>query len=238
VPAAHVIAKTSCDEEVSDIRRNTNSSHSVLKSGCAEQGHINLCKRPSWETHNKGSDGAVRKPSSKISKALNKEERLQKRLEKNRKTAARSRERKKQEMKEKAEEVQHLKSENARLKSKLEVQKRHAQLLREELASFTRGAKQGIADAATEPAAPVFTITLSSVHDTVMTIQHRSAPNSSSNQLLDLCSVLALFATSSHTDVLAQPTWRCQSLQPRRGFTSKPRQCFFQTEVPNSLTSY
>ena len=218
LPATNVTVNISCEEEVLDsCQRNCNDSHAILKSGYPEQGHVHrLCKRPRKTGNAGGSDGADRKPASKKSdKALIKDERLQKRLEKNRKTAAQSRERKKQEMKEKSEEVQGLKDENTRLKNELEVQKRHAQLLREELASFTRGAKIGTADAAsTEPAALISSTSLPSVHDTVMTMQRRSAPSSSSSQqLTDIWYVLAF--STSQTGLLSQSMRRrCPSLQP------------------------
>ena len=215
LPAYQVAANVTREEDVSgSLQKACNSHCDILKPGHAtEQGHTHICKRPRETSCNKGSDGADRKSPSKKSKALIKEERLQKRLEKNRKTAAQSRERKKQEMKEKSEEVQRLKDENARLKNELEVQKRHAQLLREELASFTRSAKEGTVDAAAEPAALLSTTTLPSVHDTVMTMQRRSVPNSSSSQLVDIWSALAF--STSQIDILAQSSLRlCLSLQP------------------------
>ena len=179
------------------------SSHSMSQSPptspTASEGRVQHSKRSREASESSAEAVPKQSGAMKKSKAQIEEERLQKRLAKNRRTAAQSRERKKQAMKEMSSEVQGLKDENTRLKHELEVQKMHTQLLREELASFARSAKEGTADAAAEPAALLSTTTLPSVHDTVMTMQRRSVPSSSNSQLVAVWSVLACLYLTSQT---------------------------------------
>jgi len=194
-------AEESCEDEALNgmYHEACSSAHSMSQSPTASEGRAQHSKR-SREASEGSAEVVPKQTGAKKSKAQIEEERLQKRLAKNRRTAAQSRERKKQAMKEMSSEVQGLRDENTRLKHELEVQKMHTQLLREELASFTRSAKEGTADAAaTEPAALISTTTLPSVHDTVMTMQRRSAPSSSNQQLVAVWSVLACLYLSSQT---------------------------------------
>jgi len=194
-------AEESCEDETLNgmFHEACSSAHSKSQSPTASEGRVQHSKRPR-EASEGSAEVVPKQTGEKKSKAQIEEERLQKRLAKNRRTAAESRERKKQAMKDMSSELQVLRDENTRLKQELEVQKMHTQLLREELASFTRSAKEGTADAAaTEPAALISTTNLPSVHDTVMTMQRRSAPSSSNQQLVAVWSVLACLYLTSQT---------------------------------------
>jgi len=190
------------DEALNCLHYEACSSHMSMSQSASptatSEGRLQHGKR-SREASEGSAEVVPKQSGPKKSKAQIEEERLQKRLAKNRRTAAQSRERKKLAMKEMSSEVQSLRDENTRLKHELEVQKMHTQLLREELASFARSAKEGTADAATEPAALISTTTLPSVHDTVMTMQRRLVPSSSNSQLVAVWSVLACLYLTSQT---------------------------------------
>eukprot|EP00951_Prasinocladus_malaysianus_P007856 scaffold56602_cov36-Prasinocladus_malaysianus.AAC.1 len=150
------IAGSSCHNDGSDLTGCADSNATVGKpSG----------RTPS--THKKNLRDTRSLDKSNMSKDEIEELRKQKRMAKNRRTAAESRERKKAAAAELDKQVEALKRENAELKQKLAYQEMHSQVLRDELASLTRGAKEGTtATAAPDPAESVsINYTLPSVTD-------------------------------------------------------------------------
>mmetsp|Transcript_19035 Transcript_19035/g.53052 ORF Transcript_19035/g.53052 Transcript_19035/m.53052 type:complete len:446 (-) Transcript_19035:874-2211(-) len=177
---------------VSDDKDETgwSETHSAVSS---RRGHLKRGRASSTRTSADGTETVEHKTREQIE-----EERLQKRLAKNRRTAAESRERKKAAMGMLHHEVESLRQENTKLKQALEVQTMHTQLLREELASLTRGAKRDSTAASTaEPAELITTnITPPLVHNT---FQLQSVPGSSVGNVLNALSIVALLYLAGQT---------------------------------------